>query len=56
MRLQKRQNEILDSVKLHGACSIIELASQLKVSDETIRRNIKPRVQQESVYCIDVGV
>ena len=30
----------------HGACSIIELANQLEVSDETIRRNIKPLVHQ----------
>ena len=46
MRLQKRQNEILASVKLHGACSIIELARQLEVSDETIRRNIKTKPRE----------
>jgi DeoR family glycerol-3-phosphate regulon repressor len=56
MRLQKRQNEILASVKLHGACSIIELANQLKVSDETIRRNIKPLVHQGLIEKVHGGI
>ena len=56
MRLQKRQNEILASVKLHGACSIIELANQLKVSDETIRRNIKPLVLQGLIEKVHGGI
>ena len=56
MRLQKRQNEILASVKLHGACSIIELARQLEVSDETIRRNIKPLVHQGLIDKVHGGV
>ena len=46
MRLQKRQNQILASVRARGACSIIELANQLNVSDETILLNIKPLVNQ----------
>jgi DeoR family transcriptional regulator, glycerol-3-phosphate regulon repressor len=56
MRLQKRQNEIMASVKRHGACSIIELARQLEVSDETIRRNIKPLVHQGLIDKVHGGV
>ena len=56
MRLQKRQNEILASVKLRGACSIIELANQLNVSDETIRRNIKPLVHQGLIEKVHGGI
>ena len=46
MRPHQRQNEILASVRSRGACSIVELAAELQVSDETIRRNIKPLVRQ----------
>ena len=56
MRLQKRQNEIMASVRQHGACSIIELARQLEVSDETIRRNIKPLVHQGLIDKVHGGV
>ena len=56
MRLHKRQNEILSLVKSRGACSIIELASQLKVSDETIRRNIKPLVHQGLIDKVHGGI
>jgi DeoR family glycerol-3-phosphate regulon repressor len=56
MRLHKRQNEILASVRQHGACSIVELASQLQVSDETIRRNIKPLVREGLIEKVHGGV
>jgi DeoR family glycerol-3-phosphate regulon repressor len=56
MRLQKRQNEIMASVRLHGSCSIIELARELEVSDETIRRNIKPLVHQGLIDKVHGGV
>ena len=56
MRLQKRQSEILASVRSSGACSIIELANQLNVSDETIRRNIKPLVHQGLVEKVHGGI
>jgi DeoR family glycerol-3-phosphate regulon repressor len=56
MQLQKRQNEILASVRSRGACSIIELARQLNVSDETIRRNIKPLVHQGLIEKVHGGV
>ena len=56
MQLQKRQNEILASVRARGACSIIELANQLNVSDETIRRNIKPLVKKGLVEKVHGGI
>lgn len=56
MRQQKRQNEILTSVRSRGACSIVELAAQLKVSDETIRRNIKPLILQGLIEKVHGGV
>ena len=56
MRLHKRQDEILASVRLHGACSIVDLAAQLQVSDETIRRNIKPLVEEGLVDKVHGGI
>lgn len=56
MQAQKRQNEILASVRSRGACSIAELAVQLEVSDETIRRNIKPLVRQGLVEKVHGGI
>ena len=56
MRLHKRQNEILASVRSRGACSIVELAAQLDVSDETIRRNIKPLVREGLVEKVHGGI
>ena len=56
MRLHKRQNDILAAVKSSGACSIIELAAQLKVSDETIRRNIKPLVREGLIEKVHGGI
>lgn len=37
----KRQSNILRMVKLHGTCPIVELANDLGVSDETIRRDVR---------------
>ncbi|MFV2031807.1 MAG: DeoR/GlpR family DNA-binding transcription regulator [Gammaproteobacteria bacterium] len=56
MRLHKRQNEILATVRSSGACSIVELATLLEVSDETIRRNIKPLVLQGLVEKVHGGI
>ncbi|MCP4336130.1 MAG: DeoR/GlpR transcriptional regulator [Gammaproteobacteria bacterium] len=56
MRLQKRQNDILTAVKSRGACSIVELAQEFKVSDETIRRNIKPLVCQGLIDKVHGGI
>jgi DeoR family glycerol-3-phosphate regulon repressor len=56
MRPHQRQNEILASVRSRGACSIVELATELNVSDETIRRNIKPLVHQGLVEKVHGGI
>ena len=56
MRPHKRQNEILASVRSRGACSITELAAELQVSDETIRRNIKPLVRKGLVEKVHGGI
>lgn len=56
MRLHKRQNDILASVRSRGACSIVELAAELRVSDETIRRNIKPLVREGLVEKVHGGI
>lgn len=37
----KRQAQILSAVRMHGSSSITDLANELNVSDETIRRNVK---------------
>ena len=56
MRLQKRKDEILKAVQTYGACSIAELAQELEVSDETIRRTIKPLVEQGIVNKVHGGI
>ena len=38
----RRQSVILRQLQVQGACSIAELASELQVSEETIRRDVKP--------------
>ena len=50
------QTQILASVRSRGACSIAELASEFQVSDETIRRNIKPLVRQGLVEKVHGGI
>jgi len=42
----KRQSEILKSVRLHGTCMIGDLAGDLGVSDETIRRDVRSLVNE----------
>ena len=56
MRIHKRQTEILATVKLSGACSILELAEQFNVSDETIRRNIKSLVSEGLIEKVHGGI
>ena len=56
MRPHKRQTEILTAVKSRGTCSILELASELDVSDETIRRSIKPLVRNGLVVKVHGGI
>jgi DeoR family glycerol-3-phosphate regulon repressor len=45
----KRQAEILAQVREQGTCSIASLAETLKVSLETIRRDIKPLVESREI-------
>jgi len=56
MRPTVRQNEILKLVREQGACAIGQLAAQLEVSDETIRRNVKPRVSEGLVEKVHGGI
>lgn len=42
--MSKYEKEILDTVALHGCVSVSALADQLKVTDQTIRRIVKPMV------------
>ncbi|MEQ8665046.1 MAG: DeoR/GlpR family DNA-binding transcription regulator [Rhodospirillales bacterium] len=42
----KRQSEILRAVKLYGTCPVGELARELNVSDETIRRDVRLLVEE----------
>lgn len=44
MKASKRQDAILDTVVRHGSVRISDLASELDVSLETIRRDIRPLV------------
>lgn len=56
MLSSRRQSEILEAVRLRGACSIGELAQRFDVSGETIRRSIKPLVSQGLVLKVHGGV
>ena len=52
----RHQSEILRIAQLKGSCTIIELADQLGVSDETVRRHVKPLVEKGSVYKVHGGI
>jgi DeoR family transcriptional regulator, glycerol-3-phosphate regulon repressor len=52
----QRQSEILKLVQLQGACSIGELAERLDVSDETIRRTVKPLVSEGLLAKVHGGI
>jgi DeoR family transcriptional regulator, glycerol-3-phosphate regulon repressor len=47
--LTTRQSDILRLVREHGTCSIAHLADALKVSFETIRRDVKPLAEAREV-------
>lgn len=47
--MSKHDQIILDAVNLHGTISVIALAEQLKVSDQTIRRIVKPLVDSGKI-------
>ncbi len=52
----QRQSEILRLVQLRGACSIGDLAERLNVSDETIRRTVKPLVLEGLLAKVHGGI
>lgn len=52
----RRQTEILASLRTRGSCSIGDLARQLHVSEETIRRNLKPLVARGLLHRVHGGV
>lgn len=54
--LSKRQADILQVVREHGSRSIGELADALQVTTETIRRNIKPLIDEGLVSKFHGGV
>lgn len=56
MHRTRRQSEILRLVQLSGACTIGELAERLAVSDETIRRTVKPLVSQGLLAKVHGGI
>lgn len=47
--MSKYEKEILDTVALHGTVSVMALAEQLKVTDQTVRRIVKPLVERGEV-------
>jgi len=52
----KRQSQILQRVRLRGACRIGELAGELDVSDETVRRDIQPLAERGLVHRVHGGI
>ncbi|WP_169546018.1 DeoR/GlpR family DNA-binding transcription regulator [Sneathiella aquimaris] len=56
IKQSKRQLEIMKVLQVRKSCSVIELASQLDVSDETIRRDIRHLASAGSVEKIHGGV
>ncbi len=56
MAVTSRAAEILRQVRLHGSCRITDLAEALHVSDETIRRNIRPLVNRGLVLKVHGGI
>jgi DeoR family glycerol-3-phosphate regulon repressor len=51
-----RQSEILKLVRQRGSCGVAELAQRLAVSEETIRRNVKPLVARGLVVKVHGGI
>lgn len=47
--MSKYENEILRTVNLHGRVSVVDLAQALNVSDQTIRRIVRPLVDSGQI-------
>jgi DeoR family glycerol-3-phosphate regulon repressor len=56
MHQSVRQSEILRLVRQRGSCTIGDLAQRLNVSDETIRRHVKPLATQGLVLRVHGGI
>ena len=54
--LSKHETEIMQIVRSRGSCSIIELAGLLSVSDETVRRHVKPLANKGLVHRVHGGI
>ena len=52
----QRQSEILRLVRAQQTCTITELAEVFAVSDETIRRDIKPLIAEGVLLKVHGGV
>lgn len=56
MQAHRRREEILRMVRASGDCSIVELAHALDVSDETIRRTIRPLIDEGLIEKVHGGI
>ncbi|NQZ32621.1 MAG: DeoR/GlpR transcriptional regulator [Oceanospirillaceae bacterium] len=56
MKQHQRQDAILSLLQARGSCSIVELAEMLEVSDETIRRNVRPLIEKKYLQKVHGGV
>lgn len=54
--ISRHETEIFRLVTLRGSCSIVELAEQLGVSDETVRRHVRPLVDRGQVEKVHGGI
>ncbi|MCK5924139.1 MAG: DeoR/GlpR transcriptional regulator [Methylococcales bacterium] len=54
--LSKHETEILQIARSQGSCTINELARLLSVSDETIRRHVKPLAKKGLVHRVHGGI
>ncbi|MBC8048932.1 MAG: DeoR/GlpR transcriptional regulator [Chitinophagales bacterium] len=52
----KRQSDILRRVRQQGSCSVVDLASHLAVTTETVRRNLKSLVDAGALTKFHGGV
>jgi DeoR family glycerol-3-phosphate regulon repressor len=56
MHANPRQSDILRTLQGRGSCSVSQIAEDLKVSTETIRRTIKPLVESGALIKFHGGV
>ncbi len=56
MYTRKHESQIMQALRLHRSRSVIELARLLGVSNETVRRNIKPLAEKGLVLKVHGGV